>query len=774
MITPANYAAMISGHASNIIETCALYYDRRQEQTVIPLSLRDYVKGSHHLYLKQVPSALTLRKAGTRVAESVKPFLLEEGFNIFSHYEKDEDSSEKSEEVDSSIDQFQSEQDSFSDNMSEELDVPFADIPQSGAYYEDPWKILAGWAYAQTYLPDKPEVSVWPGGCHRLQGKLHPTLCRSDRKNSVSFTHIESHEEKMYLLFNHTHWGHRIQVARRSGKDGREKDPLKFFAETLFRRISFLLNGRYDPLWTREEREKFLHDPSHVRSKRERARRFIEVLKTVDGLFLQRYLSFPEEEWSWEKYDLYILQNLSILITDEFFDGVLTDYSMSLKTNYSSLKAARKLFKSVIHRDEPSKHDACLDLDVPRWIQSSLRPVWKLAIRMKGYQRLFVAGILSQTRGSGTPPPLLVLASKEKFILSVQEAPPSISKSNLSLISKAMDLAVESIPQEVFTGLDTKARVTVTGSACWEETRRSGGTAQAVLDILGKYEGEKFIPIRNLDTGNIDEWRRKDDFESVGTAVFFACLQEVLDTDPEHLGDVFLTLVREPGKARAVTKGIAALKIILDTVSKICSWPLKKGFKSSESGMGKSHHGWNLFKDMFSEELYDTLFHENRSRREEDIFADHLERIVVWDDCFAGSTDYQEATDRMVHTFAEKVGIKWMRKCGIPNILVGIVVRVCYRPRRVYFTGTGPLSKYGTSTEDPDTRYVVLRRGVLMGDPLTKVVLHFSNIIARQLGSSLVDGSIYTLFRNGNEGYATYLEKIQERQTQSGRTPRLG
>jgi hypothetical protein len=467
-------------------------------------------------------------------------------------------------------------------------------------------------------------------------------------------------------------------------------------------------------------------------------------------------LSYPEEVWTWQKYDLYVLQARSVLLTDEFFDGQVSDFSLDEQvTHYEHLKRARKAFKLVIHQDEPVEHIHEMDCQ-PRWVQSFLRPIWDRAVRHEGFSRLYLAGTLSQTRGSGTPPPLVVLRSKRKFLLSVDSPPPEVSNTQAVLFNTALEDLIRELPDYIFTGLDTKARVTVTGSACAEATRAEGGTAQAILDLMAKYE-EMPVPIRDLDTGNILEFVRKDDFESIGTAIFFACLDEVLYTSPEVLREVHLTVVREPSKARVVTKGHAALKIVLDTVSKICSWPLKKGFTSSASGMGKSHHGWNLFKDFTSEEMYSLLFSEDRPRRTEDAFNDHIDRVMYWQDLWFCSTDYQEATDRMVHAFARPVAHKWMKKCGIPLILQGIVLGICFQPRTVYFTATGPLSKIGHAVDDQTNR-TTLYRGVLMGDPLTKVILHFSNIITRRIAVGLTTQTIFQGFRNASECAAAFTD----------------
>jgi hypothetical protein len=742
-----HYHVISSSSTYSSIEECKLYYDRRNSANIVPESLRTYVQGTHNLYLKQIPSCLTLRKAGSRLSKEVEPFLKEDGFFAQS--------------LDnggcvSDLMEHWSHQDSLHSSSEEDMDdIPELSATDSRDLYEDPFRVLAGYAFASQYMAEKPKINVWPGGCHRLQDKISPALCGSDRKNATFFTKVRSHREKMYLLFNHTHWGHWVQSARHKAGD----NPLRNFANQLFRRISFFLRGKHDPLWSKDELSRFA-DYTEPRNEVYRAQRFIELLKTVDGLFLQRFLSYPEEIWEWEKFDRFIVQAISVLITDEFFDGEVTDFSLDEQvTHYEDLKRARKLFKQVIHLDEPLEGISSLD-STPRWVQSFLRPVWDRAVRHEGFSRLYLAGTLSQTRGSGTPPPLVVLRSKRKFLRSVDTQPPEISPTQYALFATAMDDVMRELPDHIFTGLDTKARVTVTGSACWEANRREGGTAQAILELMLKYD-EMPIPVYDMDTGNVTKYVPKDKFESIGTAVFYACLDEVLHTKEEELRKVHLTVVKEPSKARVVTKGHAALKIVLDTVSKICSYPLKKGFSSSASGMGKSHHGWNLFKDMTSEEMYDLLFSEDRKRRVEDTFNDHIDRVQYWNDVYLCSTDYQEATDRMVHRFARCISLKWMRKCGIPPLLIGIVLAVCYKPRTVYFTGTGPLSKVGRQ-EDGDTRSVTLYRGVLMGDPLTKVVLHFSNILSRRIGQGLADGSAFLHFRNAAVAAEAFLAGTRE------------
>jgi hypothetical protein len=277
---------------------------------------------------------------------------------------------------------------------------------------------------------------------------------------------------------------------------------------------------------------------------------------------------------------------------------------------------------------------------------------------------------------------------------------------------------------------------------------------------MGRFESEP-IPIRDLETGVIESERNKHDFDSVGEAIFWACLDEVSTTHIARLREASLTVVKEPGKARSVTKGHAALKIVMDTISKICAVPMLKGVESSASGMGRSHHAWNFFNSMFNEELRKEVFSPLTEDYED--FVSHRLQTIVWEDCYVGSTDYETSTDSMHHDFCKIAGNAWMTKCGIPRFLKGIVNGVFFYPRSINFTALGPLVKYGDPYKGSSTeRTIVLERGILMGDPLTKIILHLSNIVTRTIGDGLVSGTLFEPFHNGIEAFSVFRQGYEE------------
>jgi hypothetical protein len=613
--------------------------------------------------------------------------------------------------------------------------------------YESPWKIHAATPLAES-LGEKPILTVWSGDGIRLQDPLPPSILgpkwEGSAKNRIRFSLIKDVEIKLFVIYNHTHWGKKLtQLCNDPEHAG-----YKSWAKSLKRRNNAFLKGKSDPMTSMRQKEHYLVDPNLVREPKTRSDRLLEVLKTVDGIFLQRYLCYPEEMWTWDRYDLFTLGNLSYLLGDEFLDGELKIEALPIVTAYTQLKRARKWFKK-------SSHGGTLEQDL---VEPQVEPwclqfvnVWRRVLAAEGHRKVYLIGVLSQTRGCGTPPPLVVLQSKLKFLRTVAAEPVKTSLTMKNLRRTALEEIIRELPDNAFTGLATKARVTVTTSACWESTRKAGGTTEEIRRLINP--GVAGVQYRkyDLDTGAIIGYIDPYNYDTVGELIFWAALDQVLRTPPQDLRSCFLTVVKEPGKARSVTKARACLKIVLDVVSKICAEPLAKGIRSSQSGMKASNHGWNVFCRLMSEEAKEEVF--ALEKRVETSFGGYVERTDTYKDLFVSSTDYEEATDRMQHELAAELAHAWMTKCGIPRMLRSIVMQTCYKERTVYFHATGMLATEGLPAPQygENIRAVPLRTGVLMGDPLTKVCLHLTNVVTRHLGIRLFEQDFYERFPNGAE-----------------------
>lgn len=767
-----------------------LWYNGNLTKPTVPKDLQPYTSGVRYLSTKQVPSCLILRTSGSSSVTKNRESLLRSGFTLTEHSLEDAESrrdltvrrltegllspagslaevlTEASRMADiahqgldalieSDAEHSGSETDDIPSVIAEKTEGMTIRLRHSARYrikYDDPWKIHAGYRLGEL-RDEHPELVVWSGDVIRLQDPLPPRLLgprwESSSKSKIRFEDIRSHECKLHLIYEHTHWGHTL---RRMCND--KTSPYKTWCRKLRYRLNRFLSGATDPDMPSATVEALFE--STKASKRARSLRLLEMLKTVDGIFLQRYLCYPEEVWTWQRFDMYTLGNIAVLLTDEFLDGEMTDKALTINTCYSQLKQARKWFKR--HAMKGDLELALGDMDeVQPWCRQ-LANVWKRASGSAGPRRDYLVGILSQTRGAGTPPPLVLLQSKVKFLTTIGRSHPAEDETSRAIRMAALDEVLSELPQEAFTGLATKARVTVSTSSSWEKTRREGGTIEAAREILESLPIGEQVPIRDLDDGSIQSYRSVEDFGSTGEVVFWLSLDHVLRSPPEHLTSAYLTMVKEPGKARTVTKARACLKIVLDLVNKLCSAPLERGIRSSASGMGKSNHGWNLFCRLMSDEVKDMVF--SLDNREENPYEGYVERTDTFKHLYMSSTDYKEATDQMRHTVAADLGGAWMRKCGIPKLLRAIVHKTCFRPREVYFHATGVMKNYGVPRPElgSNIRSTTLVTGVLMGDPLTKPILHLCNIVNRRIGDRLFQSSFYNRFLNGRQAFQTLLE----------------
>jgi len=771
MSTLTNYDEACSRIQSEMVGFRLLYDRRRTLLSTVPEIVKPYVSGKKYLSTKQIASATLLRHSGSYSAKRMTETLLQSGFH-FAVYEGDEPqtwddipvlssaSVETPEGSPAQISELASRlhleraAESYSESQrqweSYDASLPSglpSEKPGNRLEYDDPWLIIAGRQYAVWAGAPKeslPTITVWAGDGLRLQDPLPARLLGPgwESRNAIKFYDIADIGVKLHLLRTHTHWGKALYDMRYHSSTEKNR-----WARIFWRRIVALLSGGPDPSWKKHQVSAYWADPEY-RSPRSRAIRLVEVLKTVDGMFQQRYFAFPEEYWTWEKFDMFVLGNLSHLIGDEFFDGSLTELSLERSTKYSELKKARKLFK------EFSLKRKILEItgeEVPQWLRQLL-PLWRKVAEFDGHEYAHACGILTQTRGCGTPPPLIVLQSKEKFLKTVSQTPEPFSETQKRLVKATIDKIISDLPDEAFTGLATKARITVSTAASWEKTRKEGGTIAHIHELV--FDGKAGVPapVRNLETGQVTHSLLVGEFESPGEYIFWRCLDFCLRTPLDVLQHAFLTVVKEPGKGRSVTKARSYLKVVLDVISKICAEPLKKGISSSTSGMGRSHHGWNFFQHFYDKGVEERVFDiENMTKTE---YTGYEERMFVYKDIFLSSTDFEEATDAMKHEFATIASEGWMVKTGIPPVLRGLVHATCFRPRKIFFTAVGALKKYGIPEPKygPDIRYITLRQGVLMGDPLTKIVLHLTNVSARTLSREMKDSLwLGTQFTNAHE-----------------------
>jgi hypothetical protein len=617
-----------------------------------------------------------------------------------------------------------------------------------GIAYQDPWKILSYRAWRSLKGLKPKEVRVWFGDVRRIQDPISPGLLGANWKGSSSnrqrFEEISDLRVKLDFIRDHTFWGHALYMGSKgivgnseselTTSDASRKGSFQSWCTFQWKRLRRFLAGEADPNWPKSFRDKHFHPDTSGKRRKTRSLRLIEVLKTVDGMFCQRYIAIPYETWTWEKFDMFVLKNLFVLLSDEFLDGEISKETLDITTRYEELKASRGSFK--YHSHIGSDLETLMQVELPEWLHQ-LYPLWREVMEEKrDYVRFAKIGLLSQTRGCGTPPSLVTLRTKRKFLQVVTEIPEPLSVLQKKAVISSVTGVIDDIPDYAFTGLETKSRITVTSAACWEYTQKEGGTVQAISDLVALGHSGKPAQVFDLDTGLRTGEVLLSEVHP-GEYIFWRCLEYVLGNTWEEVSPIQMVAVKEPGKTRIVTKGSAYLKMVLDLVNKICSEPIKKGLESSQSGMAESNHGWNLFRSFFEGEKEKLIFEVETEKITPIHGTDNLHVERKFKPVYVSSTDFETATDYMNLEVARIVGTLWMQRCGIPKVLSSIVQQFCFRPRTIYFHATGCLSDMGVEhSKELKLRKVILSRGIMMGDPLTKVVLHLVNASVRYMSLS--------------------------------------
>jgi hypothetical protein len=141
---------------------------------------------------------------------------------------------------------------------------------------------------------------------------------------------------------------------------------------------------------------------------------------------------------------------------------------------------------------------------------------------------------------------MVKMQSKRKFLSTVSEEPEPLSDTEKLVLKAAIDQLNAELPPEIFTGLDTKARITLNANACWEKTQKDGGTLEAIAEIVTTGQAGELANVRDLFSGEIEEKIYLSE-ATTGTYIFWRCLDEVLKDSPANFRKAALVMISEPG-----------------------------------------------------------------------------------------------------------------------------------------------------------------------------------------------------------------------------------
>lgn len=437
---------------------------------------------------------------------------------------------------------------------------------------------------------------------------------------------------------------------------------------------------------------------------REGVNKLRQILATVDGLVMQVVLSFYETDFlSWERIDQVIYCMITQLLPDYFRKGSESD--LNRLSTFEKVKQLRKAIKMAGFNESADVSE----INIPRELS-----FFKAAVNALGNSKspatLEKVMTLSQTRASGVPPRTVFLKTQRK-LREVLTAPPDPSVYNAVeyYVGRGIDQlyydtlhgkSLEERERFLSRCLD-RAKISLSDSGEFFTKSHEGGKLEAVRKILHE---QQEIEELNLETGIKTGKLLNKENSTMGEMIFhWSCLQfqnrkTIYD---RNVMSVRVSLVAELGKYRGITVSHIAHSVLLHVASHILLEFIKE-IPSSRSGVSAANHAWNFFK---------LLSHKNPVASF--IFGNK--------DVYTFSTDWKDATNYADHYVAQAMINRLMAKLGFPNWYRQTTCFALCGPRQVEFVDeeTQLLEKYYTT------------RGILMGDPVTKVVLHLYHIVAR-------------------------------------------
>lgn len=435
---------------------------------------------------------------------------------------------------------------------------------------------------------------------------------------------------------------------------------------------------------------------------------------TLDGLLISILLASKghPEICNWEFFDRVMQTYLKNAIGDLFrMDNG--------PTYYSNLKECRKKMKEVILKERTTlKKDVNGDyFNGNYWYFNKLIDVLKLNVSILNPAQLKSLSYITQTRACGLPPHPVELRALEKFEKMTGIEPEPLKPLYVYDLSRAIDsMCLEMKARGNFEALlntaCSQSKISLSNSSCFSCTREDGGKVEMARILLN--ELPKNCPFFDLGTGKVlyefdKDYKGLTPGEKLFHYSIFKALSDFTSVEDGsyHIGDVRVSTVLEPGKARVITVSTLEHSVVLHPMAHFLS-VLIATFESSRTGLVASNHMWDTFKRIGRENMpMDGIYSTETPT------STHM-----------GSEDWESATDAL-NPYPVKIIFDGLwRNLGIPRFYAMLCSTLLTMPRRVFH-------KDVIVSKDYDNPLFVKKNGIFQGDPCCKQTLHMVHILSR-------------------------------------------
>jgi len=289
----------------------------------------------------------------------------------------------------------------------------------------------------------------------------------------------------------------------------------------------------------------------------------------------------------------------------------------------------------------------------------------------------------TQTRATGMANSKMMFASLEKFKTTVQELASPVHMNPEVLRSVCLSAV----------GLDGRtAKVSAGPTACLESTRAKGGKTAFLSHLASHYVIDRTYDLETLESVRTERRPVRSPQDLLDWAI---C--QLLEK-PTYTSCLRVHVVAEPSKARVITVAPFAYQVVMGVFAHLFQPALRA--RGIRSGLKADRHLWRFMQE--------TLNPHNVSWQK-----------IIDDNVFALSTDLSEATDWGHRSVARQIwqGLIEASKCDGFPLALAVLAKTKYCGKRFAFV-PDQLGNY---------ELIILQRGWMMGDMMTKVILTLSH-----------------------------------------------
>jgi hypothetical protein len=261
--------------------------------------------------------------------------------------------------------------------------------------------------------------------------------------------------------------------------------------------------------------------------------------------------------------------------------------------------------------------------------------------------------------------------------------------------------------QNLFNSCVSAAKISLSDSGEFFTKASDGGKLEAARKVLSGLDKVEKI---DLNSGRKTGAFLTKGEDSPGEMLFYWALHHFVDRSAVYETNamsVRISLVAELGKYRGITVSHLAHAVCLHVLNHVLLRYLEE-VPSSTSGIGAANHAWTFFE---------RLSHKNPSAG-----------FIFAQDRYLFSTDWTTATDYCDHNVAAAMLNILCSILGIPAWYRQTCVFALCAPRQVEFL----------DENEKTLEMFLTSRGVLMGDPVTKPVLHLYHLVCRTAAKQLI------------------------------------